>query len=73
MQTLTVKQKEQYVASGGRTCPYCGTHEVHGGMITLGGDGPNHRIKCGGCEREWRDENELGEITLDKTDARHAS
>lgn len=61
MPTLTQKQMEEYVESGGHNCPHCGAQDGVDGESLTGSsvdiDGPLawQDMTCGRCGNSWRD------------------
>ena len=60
---LTEKQKELHVEEGGKVCPYCRSHGISGGAVTVEGRKAWQEVECDECGHIWTDEYTLSGIT----------
>jgi len=52
---LTLKQMSEYIACGGKCCPYCGSPELEGGDHDFDLGVCTLRVTCRVCGRHWED------------------
>ena len=47
--------KEEYIETGGTSCPFCGSGEIEGGFVEVNGGSAHQKIRCLLCGEEWHD------------------
>lgn len=55
---------EKYLATGGVSCPFCGSHDIEGQGFDADEDGVTQEVGCNDCDREWIDRYKLHSITV---------
>ena len=47
---------DQYVATGGTKCPFCGSEDIEGTSIDVDAGIASQEMSCNECDEGWTDE-----------------
>lgn len=60
--SLTEKQKEAYIESGGCCCPFCSSRDVDGQFIEVDAGRATQPMGCLNCGGQWTDQYVLDDV-----------
>jgi hypothetical protein len=63
---LSYRAKQDYIETGGNSCPFCGSEDIEGGFINTDSCYSWQKVKCNECEKRWKDIYTLTDIEVDE-------
>ncbi len=62
---ISPEAQTQYIADGGVCCPFCQSHDITGGDITIDNGIASQDVSCSDCNEEWTDLYSLSGVTTE--------
>ncbi len=62
---ISPEAQTQYIADGGVLCPFCQSHDITGGVITIDNGIASQDASCSDCNEEWTDLYSLTGVTTE--------